>query len=131
MSSESTFVVNVKTKAGTIITVRGDTFETLSKNISDAVAGKIETLVGALEDVIIGPDIQKNMDYVASTLGAQPTFAPVPPPIQPVASGAPAPTCTHGAMVLRTAKQGPRAGKNFWACKAPMNAPDKCKPINA
>lgn len=131
MSSESTYVVNVKTKAGTIITVRGDTYETLSKNISDAVAGKIETLVGALEDVIIGPDIQKNLEYVANTLGAKPTFAPVPPPQQPASGGAPAPTCTHGSMILRTAKQGPRAGKQFWACPAPMNAADKCKPINA
>lgn len=131
MSSESTYVVNVKTKAGTIITVRGDTFETLSKNISDAVAGKIETLVGALEDVIIGPDVEKNLEYVTNTLGAKPAFAPVPPPQQPAQGSAPAPTCTHGAMVLRTAKQGPRAGKQFWACTAPMNAPDKCKPINA
>ncbi len=131
MSNESAFVANVKTPKGTIITIRGDEWDTFTKRISDAVVGNVATVVGALEDVMIGPDVEKNLEYVTNTLGAKPAFAPVPPPQQPAQGSAPAPTCTHGAMVLRTAKQGPRAGKQFWACTAPMNAPDKCKPINA
>jgi hypothetical protein len=39
MSSESAFVVNVKTRIGTIITVRGDDYTNLKKNIDDAVLG--------------------------------------------------------------------------------------------
>ncbi len=131
MSDESIYVVNVKNRAGTILTVRGDDITSFSKNISDAVAGQIDIVIGALEDAILGPNAAKNLEYATQTLGAKPTFAPVPPPAQPTTGGAPAPTCTHGSMILRTAKQGPRAGKNFWACPAPMNAPDKCKPINA
>jgi len=135
MSSESTFVVNIKTKGGTIVTVRGDNYEALQNNISEAIAGGIDKTVGALEEAIIG---DPNIAYAASALGAtiehqKPTFAPVPPPAPtqyaPTPS-APAPVCTHGSMVIRTAKSGPRAGKDFWACTAPMNAPDKCKPVN-
>ena len=52
MSSESTFVANVKTPKGTILTVRGDDITSFSKNISDAVAGQIDIVIGALEDAM-------------------------------------------------------------------------------
>lgn len=136
MSSESTFVVNVKTKGGTIITVRGDTYEALQNNITDAVGGGIANTVGALEEAILG---EPAIAYATTALGATvlpptpaTTFAPVPPPLvqQSYTPSAPAPVCSHGSMVIRTAKSGPRAGKDFWACTAPMNAPDKCKIVN-
>lgn len=136
MSSESTFVVNVKTKGGTIITVRGDTYEALQNNITDAIGGGIDNTVGALEEAILG---QPAVAYATVALGATvlpptpaTTFAPVQPPVvqQSQTPSAPSPVCAHGSMVIRTAKTGPRAGKDFWACTAPMNAPDKCKIVN-
>jgi hypothetical protein len=136
MSSESTFVVNVKTRGGTIVTVRGDTYEALQENILAAIGGGIDKTVGALEEAIVGDPA---VAYATAALGATvvpqaPTnsFAPVPPPSvqQTQSPSAPAPVCAHGPMIIRTAKSGPRAGKDFWACTAPMNAPDKCKIVN-
>jgi len=134
MSSESTFVVNVKTRNGTIITVRGDSFDSLQSNVTAAIAGSINNVVGALEEQILGAETvaASNVEYAKKALGATNTFAPVPPPAQPQAQpqtdGAPAPTCKHGPMVRRTASKGPR--KDFWACTAPMNATDKCAIVN-
>jgi hypothetical protein len=130
MSSESTFVVNVKTKNGTIITVRGDDYANLQQNITDAVVGNIDKTVGALEELFIDSS-QSNVQYAAKALGAtEVTVAqgPVAPPAQPTPV---APTCKHGSMVYRIAQKGPRVGKGFWGCPAPMNAPDKCAIVNA
>jgi hypothetical protein len=52
MSNESAFVANVKTSKGTIITIRGDEWDTFTSRVSDAVAGNVATVIGALEDVI-------------------------------------------------------------------------------
>lgn len=134
MSSESTFVVNVKTKNGTIITVRGDDYAKLQQNITDAVVGNINNVVGSLEEMFIDT-ASANIQYAAATLGATPVTpqvtvsqGPVAPPSQPTQV---APTCKHGAMVYRVAQKGPRVGKGFWGCPAPMNAPDKCAIVNA
>jgi hypothetical protein len=138
MSSESTFVANVKTKKGTIVTVRGDDFDSFVGNISAAVAGNIDNVIGALEEQMLGTEAvaETNINYAARALGAtvvesRDTFAPVPPPTQTTQSpSAPAAVCAHGPMVRRTAGKGPRAGKDFWACTAAQYAPDKCKPVN-
>jgi hypothetical protein len=133
MSSESTFVVNVKTKNGTIITVRGDDYAKLQQNITDAVVGNIDNVVGSLEELFAN-SAQANIQYATAALGAtQVTVAqgPVAPPSQSAQPSPVAPTCKHGSMVYRVAQKGPRAGKGFWGCTAPMNAPDKCAIINA
>lgn len=137
MSSESTFVVNVKTKNGTIITVRGDDYAKLQQNITDAVVGNINNLVGSLEEIFV--DVASaNLQYAAAALGATevtPQVKVAQGPVAPPTAGATpppvAPTCKHGAMVYRIAQKGPRVGKGFWGCPAPMNAPDKCAIVNA
>jgi len=127
MSTESAYVANVKSKLGTIVTVRGDDWTSFSQNVNDAVAGEIGNVVGALEEAFLG-QTNESIAQALSALNPTPVpFAPVPPP---VAGYAPAPACAHGPMVRRTAKLGPRTGKDFWACTAPMGSPEKCKTVN-
>jgi hypothetical protein len=127
MSSESAFVVNVKTRIGTIITVRGDDFNNLKKNIDDAVFGQLDAVVGALEEVIVGDGAA--VATVAKTLGAEKvttsnSFAPVAPPSQT----APAPSCQHGTLVHRTGT-GAKGPWQAWMCPLPKERKsEQCEP---
>jgi len=66
-TNEALFSVSMKTKNGTILTLRADDFDTFSKHIADAVGGNINLIVGALEDVVHGQD---PVAYAAQALGA-------------------------------------------------------------
>jgi len=128
MSSESTFVVNVKTRIGTIITVRGDDYDSLQANVMTAVAGGIDKTIGALEEAILGEGAQ--IAYAAKALGATvvnstQSFAPVPPASS---GGAPAPACPHGAMVHRSGA-GAKGPWQAWMCCLPKERKDEqCEP---
>jgi hypothetical protein len=67
-TNEALFSVSMKTKNGTILTLRADDFETFSTHIADAVGGNIQLIVGALEDVVHGQ--QDPVAYAAQALGA-------------------------------------------------------------
>jgi len=117
MSNESAFVVNVKTRIGTIVTVRGSNFADLKKNIEEAVAGQVDSLVGA------------QVAYAAKTLGATEIssstgFAPVTPPN----STGPAPSCKHGPLVHRSGVGG-RGPWQAWMCALPKERKaEQCDP---
>ena len=127
MSNESAFVVNVKSRVGTIVTVRGDNFIELSKNIDLAVTGEIDKLVGALEETLIGEGGQ--VAYAAQALGGtvvatSNSFAPVTPPN----STGPAPSCKHGPLVHRSGVGG-RGPWQAWMCGLPKERKDEqCDP---
>jgi len=128
MSNESAFVVNVKTRIGTIVTVRGNDFSELKKNIDEAVTGQINNLVGALEETIIGdgPEVA----YAAKALGVEKvsttnSFSPVTPP----SITAPAPSCQHGTLVHRTGT-GAKGPWQAWMCPLPKERKaEQCDPI--
>ena len=128
MSNESAFVVNVKTRIGTIVTVRGNDFSELKKNIDEAVTGQINNLVGALEETIIGdgPEVA----YAAKALGAEKvsttnSFAPVAPP----SAQGPTPSCQHGPLVHRSGVGG-RGPWQAWMCSLPQSRKaEQCDPI--
>ena len=128
MSSESTFVVNVKTRIGTIITVRGDDYDSLQNNVMTAVAGGIDKTVGALEEAILGEGAQ--VAYAAKALGATSiestqSFAPVPPQS---GGSAPAPACPHGSMVHRSGA-GAKGPWQAWMCCLPKERKEEqCEP---
>jgi len=97
-TNEALFSVSMKTKSGTILTLRADDFETFSKSIADAVGGNINLVVGALEDIVHGQDA---VAYAAQALGAtsvvtEPNIGngPIAPPS--TIGSFPAPTCHHG-----------------------------------
>lgn len=129
MSNESAFVINVKTRIGTIVTVRGSDFSELKKNIDEAVTGQIENLVGALEETIIGEGAQ--VAYAVKTLGATEvtttsSFAPVAPPS---GNAGPAPSCQHGQLVHRSGVGG-RGPWQAWMCSLPQSRKaEQCDPI--
>ena len=127
MSSESAYVVNVKTRIGTIITVRGDNFIELSKNIDAAVVGEIDKLVGALEETLIGEGGQ--VAYATQALGGtvvstSNSFAPVTPP----SISGPAPSCQHGTLVHKSGT-GAKGPWQAWMCPLPKERKaEQCQP---
>lgn len=127
MSNESAFVVNVKSRIGTIVTVRGDNFLELSKNINAAVTGDIDKLVGALEETLIGEGGQ--VAYAAQALGGtvvstSNSFAPVTPP----SISGPAPSCQHGTLVHKSGT-GAKGPWQAWMCPLPKERKaEQCQP---
>lgn len=103
MSSEANITVTVKTKAGTLFTIRGDEPAEFVQRIQDAVVANLHDAVGTLEELALmatpgtahtqsAPvaSAPSPIDLVTETFGATvisetavaPSFAPVPPPAQ-------------------------------------------------
>jgi hypothetical protein len=122
MSSESTFVVNVKTKVGTIITVRGDDYEALQSNVLSAISGGIDKTIAALEEAIIG-EVDTNIAYATAALGATVVDKPAS-----TAPGAPAPSCKHGTRKHKGG-QGAKGPWQAWMCPSAKGTPDQCEPM--
>lgn len=118
MSSESTFVANVKTKKGTIITVRGDTYETFKSNVTTAVTGEIGNVVGALEDAIVGSEPMSETE-VAASLGGN---------VVAITTNTPSPSCKHGTRKHK-AGAGAKGPWQAWMCPSAKGTPDQCEPI--
>jgi predicted RNase H-like HicB family nuclease len=131
--SEKNYVLNVKNKAGTIFTVRGDTYKEFVNNINEAIEGSVEIPVGMLEGNLLSANA---LSTVTSTLGAvsveQPAgFAPVPPPtVAPVAAvgGNSQRQCLHGLMTKREGS-GQYGPYKAYYCPTPKGTADQCKPI--
>jgi hypothetical protein len=123
MSSESTFVVNVKTKIGTIITVRGDDYEALQNNVLSAISGGIDKTIGAFEEAIIG-SVDTNIAYATAALGA--TISEPKPVVS--APSAPAPSCKHGTRKHKSGA-GSKGPWQAWMCPSAKGTPDQCEPM--
>lgn len=143
---ESNYVVNVKTKVGTIITVRGNDATEFEANINALIGNGINNSIAAMEELFLGtqPSQPSNtgINTVVAALGgtvisetpipvAAPTagFAPVAPP-----SGVGAPlgtasrACIHGEMTKREG-EGPYGHYKAFMCPTPKGTPDQCKAI--
>ena len=118
MSSESTFVANVKTPKGTILTVRGDDWSAFSKNVSDAVAGKVESVIGALEEVLSPMSISEIASAVGGTVTA----------INVAAPSTPSPSCKHGTRKHKAGSSG-KGPWQAWMCPSAKGTSDQCEPI--
>ncbi len=118
MSSESTFVANVKTPKGTILTVRGDDWSAFSKNVSDAVAGKVESVIGALEEVLSPMSISEIASAVGGTVTA----------INVAAPSTPSPSCKHGTRKHKAGASG-KGPWQAWMCPSAKGTSDQCEPI--
>ena len=143
---ESNYVVNVKTKVGTIITVRGTDATEFEANINALIGNGINNSIAAMEELFLGmqPSQPSNtgVNTVVAALGGTvisetpipvtaPTagFAPVAPP-----SGVGAPlgtasrSCIHGEMTKREG-EGPYGHYKAFMCPTPKGTPDQCKAI--
>ena len=132
--TEKNYVVNVKTKAGTIVTVRGDSAEQLNSNITELINFAVNDSILALEELFVGPSA---VDVVKSTLGATVVsttplppasgFAPVPPPVSATPSVAGQRVCSHGPMVTRKGSGAKGEWKGYF-CPTPKGTADQYAP---
>ena len=143
---ESNYVVNVKTKVGTIITVRGTDATEFEANINALIGNGINNSIAAMEELFLGmqPSQPSNtgVNTVVAALGGTvisetpipvtaPTagFAPVAPP-----SGVGAPlgtasrACIHGEMTKREG-EGPYGHYKAFMCPTPKGTADQCDPV--
>lgn len=139
--TEKNYVVNVKTKAGTIVTARGDTADELVNNINGLIAVGAEEAIATLEQLLTGvtpvPPSNSGVDTVLASLGGTvvsetpiapaPAFAPVPPPAAPAATVAGQKMCQHGAMIGRKG-MGSKGEWKGYMCPTPKGTPDQCQP---
>jgi len=143
--SEKNYVVNVKTKLGTIFTVRGDTAAELNSNIKDVVENGSNEFVAALEELLLGtttaaafstPAPASNpVDMVVAAVGGTvinsipvPTFAPAPVAVPEQGNNSVAPPCAHGTRTFVQAAPGSGKSWKAWMCPQPKGAIDKCDP---
>lgn len=131
--TEKNYVLNVKTAAGTIFTVRGDTASELQENILAVFTTAVNEQVSELES-LLASRTHNAVDVVKNTLGATvvketpttaPSFAPVPPPSGPVGVGSR--TCIHGTMIGRKGNGAKGEWKGFF-CPTPKGTADQCQP---
>ena len=144
---ESNYVVNVKTKVGTIITVRGTDATEFEANINALIGNGINNSIAAMEELFLGmqPSQPSNtgVNTVVAALGgtvisetpipvAAPAavFAPVAPPVSnaTITAGTASRSCIHGEMTKREG-EGPYGHYKAFMCPTPKGTPDQCKAI--
>jgi hypothetical protein len=145
--SEKNYVVNVKTKLGTIFTVRGDSAAELNSNIKDVVENSSNEFVAALEELLLGttigtavtvqtapPATSNPVDVVVAAVGGTvisapaPTYAPAPVAVPEQGNNTVAPPCAHGTRTFVQAAPGSGKTWKAWMCPQPKGATDKCDP---
>ena len=145
--SEKNYGVNVKTKLGTIFTVRGDTAAELNSNIKDVVENSSNEFVAALEELLLGttigtavtvqtapPATSNPVDVVVAAVGGTvisapaPTYAPAPVAVPEQGNNTVAPPCAHGTRTFVQAAPGSGKTWKAWMCPQPKGATDKCDP---
>jgi hypothetical protein len=146
--SEKNYVINVKTKAGTIFTVRADSAAELNAHVQDVINNATNQVVVALEQLFTGDTtvvpqaVPQAVQTVQAVLGGQvietvpnvtvtpaniPVSAPAPHPHQSQEQTKPAaPSCRHGQMVHVNPANKPWSG---YFCPQPKEATDKCTPV--
>jgi len=134
--SEKTYVINVKTKLGTIFTVRADTAEELDANIASVIALDLAGSVAGLEEIITGikPVAQDPIAILKDSLGAtvindtaNDGFAPVAPP-QTTAGSVGTRMCNHGPMIGRKGNGQKGEWKGLF-CPTPKGTAGQCEPV--
>ena len=141
---ESNYVVNVKTKVGTIITVRGTDATEFENNINALIGNGVNNSIAAMEELFLNvqPSQPSNtgIDTVVAALGgtvisetpipAAPVFAPVAPPVSntTITAGTASRSCIHGVMTKREGV-GPYGPYKAFMCPTPKGTPDQCKAV--
>jgi hypothetical protein len=142
---ESNYVVNVKTKVGTIITVRGNDATEFETNINALIGNGLNNSIAAMEELFLGTQPSQPSNTGVNTvvaalggtvisetpIGVVPVagFAPVAPPsVVGVAAGTASRSCIHGSMTKREGV-GPYGPYKAFMCPTPKGTPDQCKAI--
>jgi hypothetical protein len=144
---ESNYVVNVKTKVGTIITVRGADATEFENNINALIGNGVNNSIAAMEELFLNVQpsqpSRSGIDTVVDALGgtvisetpipvAAPAaaFAPVAPPVSnaTITAGLASRSCIHGVMTKR-AGEGQYGPYKAFMCPTPKGTPDQCKAV--
>jgi hypothetical protein len=144
---ESSYVVNVKTKVGTIITVRGNDATEFENNINALIGNGVNNSIAAMEELFLGTQPSQSstarINTVVDALGgtvisetpisvaeATATFAPVAPPSNgnTFTAGTASRSCIHGVMTKREGV-GPYGPYKAYMCPTAKGTPDQCKAI--
>ena len=137
---EKNVTVTVKTKRGSLVTLRGDTPEEFINKVTEAYNLGFGLAVESYEDFVLSttPDVvQTIVESLGATViediaaPAPSTFAPVPPTyVAPVATSVGTATrqCAHGVMTKRTG-EGPYGPYKAFMCPTPKGTPDQCKAV--
>lgn len=134
---ESNYVVNVKTKVGTIITVRGSDATEFENNINALISNGVNNSIAAMEELFLGTQpsqpstarINTVVDALGGTVISETPFAPVAPPsVAGVTAGSASRTCIHGVMTKREGV-GPYGPYKAYMCPTAKGTPDQCKAI--
>jgi len=131
---EKNVTVTVKTKRGSLVTLRGDTPEEFVNKVSEAYNLGFGLAVESFEDFVLSttPDA---VQTVIETLGGEviqpPAFAPVAPPVVAQAAtavGTAVRQCAHGVMTKREGT-GPYGPYKAYMCPTAKGTPDQCKAV--
>lgn len=136
--TEKNITVTVKTKNGSLVTVRGDEPEEFIERAQRAVALSMNDFVFALEELVterdavstvltaVGGEVINTQPVVPVSPNA--AFAPVTPPVVAPTFAQAGRSCAHGAMTKRTG-EGQWGPYKAYYCPTPKGTPDQCKPI--
>lgn len=139
---ESSYVVNVKTKVGTIITVRGTDAAEFESNINALVGNGVNNSIAAMEELFLGVQPSNSgINTVVNALGgtvisetpiSAPVagFAPIVPPthVGGVTAGTASRACIHGNMTKREG-EGPYGHYKAFMCPTEKGTVGQCKAI--
>jgi hypothetical protein len=89
-----------------------------TSRVSDAVAGNVATVIGALEDVINPMSVAEIAQSVGGTVTA----------INVAAPNTPSPSCKHGTRKHKGG-QGAKGPWQAWMCPSAKGTPDQCEPL--
>ena len=139
---ESNYVVIVKTKVGTIITVRGNDSTEFESNINALVGNGVNNSIAAMEELFLGVQPSNSgVNTVVAALGgtvisqtpiSAPVagFAPIVPPthVGGVTAGTASRACIHGNMTKREG-EGPYGHYKAFMCPTEKGTVGQCKAI--
>ena len=139
---ESSYVVNVKTKVGTIITVRGADATEFENNINALIGNGVNNSIAAMEELFLGvqPSQPSNsrINTVVNALDGTvisetpipvtAAFAPIVPPthVGGVTAGTASRACIHGNMTKREG-EGPYGHYKAFMCPTEKGTVGQCK----
>jgi hypothetical protein len=126
--TEKNVTVTVKTKLGSLVTLRADEPQEFADRVDAAASAGFGFAVTAFEGLINeNAATPAAIDEIAKALGATVIAAPAPLVPVPPSGDVFSPTCKHGVKKHK-AGQGAKGPWQAWMCPSPKGTADQCQP---
>lgn len=125
--TEKNVTVTVKTKLGSLVTLRADEPQEFADRVDAAATAGFGVAVTAFEGLINDSATPAAIDEVAKALGATVIAAPAPLAPVPPSGDVFSPTCKHGVKKHKTGN-GAKGQWQAWMCPSPKGTVDQCQP---